>query len=621
MLNRFLRLLGRFQSDERGAFLVIFGVMAIVLVATSGAVVDFSSVEQARTRAQVALDAVALGLQPRIYDKPAPSEEQLRLLAENVLRERMTARDVTWSVCATSGISTLPCVRVESAETDTTDGSIRLRAIMELPMAFVSLVGVESMRARLVAEATRKRLNIEVAMVLDNSGSMSQANRMGHLKAAANCAVNVLLRRACDPGPADPSIDNVKIGIVPFTEFVNVGTNNRNASWMDRTGASKVARDNFDNDDNEGTPFAGPIDRLDLYDNLTNVGWKGCVEARNHTEGQPGVYYDTSDLPPNSSIPDSLFAPAFAPDEPDSGSFPNNYLSDTPAACGPASGGECKRQDIDYYCNSRWQNCGGSYTNYQYTAADGTVTNGPNACSCDGKPITSDETDYYSNYGYYKVRMRTCGGGGGSLTPRELQERICKYTGGINTRVDGPNVDCPNTALLPLTDSLPTIKMRIGSMRASGGTNIHQGVMWGFHMLSPTEPLTEGRPYDSATSKVMIVMTDGENTHAASGNMNGSHWYTAYGYPYNERLGEVGDSTAELQVIMDTRTTTTCTNAKLAGITIYTIGLSAPNQKTKDMLTACASSAGKAHFPTDPSQLKGVFTEIADELSKLRLAQ
>ena len=59
-----LKLLKRFRDDEGGAFLVLFGILAIVLVATSGAVVDYTSVEQARTRGQVALDAAALALQP-----------------------------------------------------------------------------------------------------------------------------------------------------------------------------------------------------------------------------------------------------------------------------------------------------------------------------------------------------------------------------------------------------------------------------------------------------------------------------------------------------------------------------------------------------------------------------
>jgi Flp pilus assembly protein TadG len=636
MLEQFRQLIRRFASDERGAFLVIFGVMAIVLVATSGAVVDYTAIEQARTRAQVALDSAALGLQPRIYDKPAPSEETLRGMAENVLQERMIAGDIAWSICPKGKSDTLPCVRVDDAAVDIVDGTLRLEASIQLPMAFVSLVGVESMTARLVSEATRKRLNIEVVMVLDNSGSMAQYNRMGHLKAAANCAVNALLLGGCTAGGGHSTIANVKIGIVPFTEFVNVGTANRSATWMDRTGASRVARDNFDNDDYDGNTFAGPINRFALFDQMSNVSWRGCVEARLPP-------YDTTDDPPDASVPATLFAPALAPDEPDTlvstwwgtyAKYPNSYLRDAPSSCNPPP--RWVWTQTKYGCNKDATDS----QSYDSANCNGQISNVYHQVMPNGTTSTTSSTRPASIYhnpdpgsGAYTDTYATISGSGSNRTiqrvrtwvypysERELQERMCKYTGNIATNKDGPNVDCPSSQILPLTDNLAQIKSRIGSMNAEGGTNIHQGVMWGFHALSPTDPLTEGNAYNSATSKVMIVMTDGENTHAATNNMNGSWWYTAYGYPFNRRLGKVGDSTDQLQVEMDVRTAATCANAKAAGITIYTIGLSAPNQKTKDLLTRCASSAAKSYFPEDPSELHGVFKEIAEELANLRLAR
>ena len=71
---------------------------------------------------------------------------------------------------------------------------------------------------------------------------------------------------------------------------------------------------------------------------------------------------------------------------------------------------------------------------------------------------------------------------------------------------------------------------------------------------------------------------------------------------------------------MDTRTVETCANAKLAGITIYTIGLSPPNTKTITMLTDCATDSTKAFFPTNSADLVSVFKTIADQLSNLRLS-
>src|SRR5690606_37820608 len=215
LLKRFVRLLARFRSDERGAFLVIFGVMAIVLVATSGAVVDFTSIEQARTRAQVALDSAALGLQPRLHDTPVPSEEQLRVLSENLMRERMVANDVVWSICAASGVSTLPCVRVDAAVADAADGSLRLEASMEVPMSFVSLVGVQSMQARLVAQAARGSIDIEVAVALDSTGSMD-GRKIRDLREATAELIDIIVQDQQEPTYS-------KMALVPYSMGVNVG--------------------------------------------------------------------------------------------------------------------------------------------------------------------------------------------------------------------------------------------------------------------------------------------------------------------------------------------------------------------------------------------------------------
>ncbi|VAW20117.1 hypothetical protein MNBD_ALPHA11-1358, partial [hydrothermal vent metagenome] len=42
----------RFLRDERGVFAVIFGMLAIVLVAFGGAAVDFVNIQNARSMAQ-----------------------------------------------------------------------------------------------------------------------------------------------------------------------------------------------------------------------------------------------------------------------------------------------------------------------------------------------------------------------------------------------------------------------------------------------------------------------------------------------------------------------------------------------------------------------------------------
>jgi len=544
----------RFRSDENGVFAVIFAMMAVVLVAMSGAVVDFVSVQKARSETQLALDSAALALQPKIYTK---SEAQLRVLADALVKERLKTSNVV--------------VNVDSAKVVTADGTLLLQAKITVPMAFVSLVGINSLDATLVSQATRKQLFVEVMMVLDNSGSMAWYSRMANLKTAAANATEILFGGAA-------SQPNVFMGVVPFTSFVNIGSSRSNSSWLDTAGRSSIASDNFDNDNNDATPFNGPVNRLALYNQLTNVAWKGCVVARPHTVTGTGKHLDTDDTTPTPTNPDTLFVPSFAPDTPDSWpSWLNDYISD-----GGNTGSRRSSSSMR----------GGGHGN------------------------DDDESGSGNNAG----SNSTCGNTS-NLSDRERQERLCKYQGSVSNYSYGPNMDCPDTALLPLTNTKQTVLNTINSMVAGGATNIHMGAVWGFRALSPSEPFTEGRPYDQATAKVMILMTDGANTMYSANNMNGAYYYSAYGFPYNRRIGAPGWSSSQLVGEMNVRTVEACSNAKAAGITVYTIGLDPPDSTTRTMLENCASSSETAYFPKQPSELNSVFSAIANQLSALRLSQ
>lgn len=646
-MRNFLSLLRRFQSDERGAFIVIFGLLAIVLVATAGAVVDFTTIEQARARAQDALDSAALGLQPRIFDDGI-TEEALRSDAEDLLIERLADNRVT--------------AGVDSVVMNPVDGTLRLNANITVPTAFVSLIGFNEVTARVVSEATRKRLNVEVAMVLDNSGSMAQQNRMTNLKAAARCAMNILFNGDCDSAAADASAPTVKIGIVPFASLVNVGTAYATASWMDTSGASSIANHNFDDDERDDTPFTGTVNRFTLYNQLNNVSWRGCVEARPYP-------YDTDDTPPDPLNPDTLFVPQFAPDNPGtSGSntysgftliYGNSYLNDSRNACRVPptwQWTQVKRNCNISAADSWWRSgesdynsasCSGTTSNsYGQTNEWGNNVNPPAATA----PANHSAASYYNegsctstyssrqtqsgrNPRYENTRVITCVY---DFSDREKQERLCKYGGSASTSGGrGPNWDCPSNALLPLTNTKSLVSSAISAMEPQTYTNIHQGAVWGFHMLTPGEPLTEAREFTTATYKVMILMTDGENTVQgySTSNMNRAMGYMAYGFPgppvasgtaYNGRLFSTANPTpnseSAVTEAMNARTLETCANAKTAGITIYTIGLNAPNTTTEDMLRGCATSPGHAYFPTQSSELITVFSQIASQLSNLRLA-
>jgi hypothetical protein len=425
---------------------------------------------------------------------------------------------------------------------------------------------------------------------------------------------------------------NALVSIVPFTFFVNVGADNKTASWIDTAGNSSIANDNFDEDDDDSTPYTSAVDRIALIESMSGQSWKGCVESRPYP-------YSVNDTEPDASNPDTLFVPSFAPDEPgDAGSpdsgFNNSYVDDDGGTCtAPGGGNNC-------FCYkwSKWWVNGGQLC---YVVDDywNTISSSTNECEC---------SSYYGYYGYsnYYGQMSgyycpgAGGGGGGSLSDREKQERLCKYdsesvvfgnSGLHEPYTQGPNAGCPNADIQPLTDDVSALTTQVEDMVADGGTNIHEGAAWGFRTLSSTAPFTEGRAYDTATSKVMIIMTDGENTYFdhdnyhdpfGSQNMNGTYYYMPYGYLWNGRLGTYGvDDQSSMQLKMNGLTLETCTNAKAEGIKIYTIGLNPPNSTTETMLEDCSSGTGYYYFPTSANDLDDVFTEIVLQLSDLRLAR
>ncbi len=183
---------------------MVFALVGVVLLAVAGAAVDFTAAQQARTKAQVALDAAALALQGTIYTDTA-SKHQLN--AQKLLSNRLADAVTSWPDCTTtSPVNSGPCATVGTPVIDTTNGQLSLSAYIVVPMDFVTLVGIKTLREQLVSVATRKKLALEIAMVLDNSGSMSTNMTGGHtrmynLQASANLRGPTSCSTALPPAP------------------------------------------------------------------------------------------------------------------------------------------------------------------------------------------------------------------------------------------------------------------------------------------------------------------------------------------------------------------------------------------------------------------------------------
>ena len=72
---------------------------------------------------------------------------------------------------------------------------------------------------------------------------------------------------------------------------------------------------------------------------------------------------------------------------------------------------------------------------------------------------------------------------------------------------------------------------------------------------------------------------------------------------------------------MNQKMLATCSNAKTAGIVIYSIGVSVTTPAAVTALTSCASTSANAYFITSSASLSTVFRSIANQINAPYLSQ
>ena len=440
---------------------------------------------------------------------------------------------------------------------------VTVDAVTRADMAFGALFGYDDWEVAATSSADIAYASYEVALVLDTTGSMA-GGKLSAMKDAVFGLVDTMSGQVKDK-------DKLKFALVPFATFVNVGPEfgpefkkkgkqkkNTGAKWLDLKGKS-------------------PIPQLELQKNVSrfqafhNVGekWPGCVETRLVWNGRD---YGVSDDPADPSKPETLFVPAFAMDEPDEDEFKNDYVD----------------SDVDPFDNSA--------TGKKKKLGKYGIPSDPS-----GAPLEVTTVDSTFDFDFGVV---------------DINDGASGYQG----YAKGPGFGCSAEPITPLTNDYKLIKNRVNALKAQGNTNIMEGVGWGMRVLSPGEPFTEGQSEEVAgVEKIMIVLTDGSNTMGNTSTSLGSQ-YSSFGYLVDGRLGIAAGGRAATNTEMNKRTLAACSNAKAAGMTVYTIRLEEPDVKTGSMLADCATSP--AHYFDAPSRsdLDEVFDEIKDSIVRLRIS-
>ena len=113
-----------------------------------------------------------------------------------------------------------------------------------------------------------KKLNL--ALALDNTGSMASSGKMTALKIAAHNLLNTLQQAEKQPG-------DVKVSVVPFAVDVNAGTGNVSAPWIDWTDWDA---ENGTCSSTSYTTQSSCLSHSKIWTPKNHNIWNGCVKDR-----------------------------------------------------------------------------------------------------------------------------------------------------------------------------------------------------------------------------------------------------------------------------------------------------------------------------------------------------
>lgn len=183
----------------------------------------------------------------------------------------------------------------------------------------------------------------------------------------------------------------------------------------------------------------------------------------------------------------------------------------------------------------------------------------------------------------------------------------------------GPNASCPQE-VTDLTTDMDLLRDKVDEMTPwyNGGTNVAQGMVWGWRVLSPTPPFTRGSEYsDTDYQKVLIVLTDGRNEIVSDSPHPYDSDYTSYGFIDEGRLGTTSISTGVDKV--NEKVEQICESVKDLDILVYTITFQIDDDDLQDLFQDCATVPENYYDVTSNEGLSIAFNAIAEDLGDLRL--
>jgi Flp pilus assembly protein TadG len=546
-----------FRNNQLGSVTQMFAVAAFPMVIAAGAAIDTVRIGREQVAFNAAVDSAVLAvaaddrasLAGLSTSQQASRIAELELFAKKYLNENYTAQ---------FGDNT-----DISVDIDITGSAIDLYASHDFPTTIMKLTGVEQVNLNSHAQVMKAMRPIEIALVMDTTGSMSSGGKIAGAKTAAHTLLTTLYAGSAS---AVPQSEYIRVALVPFAGAVRLSKTayDYSASWIDTTGVNPLSKLNY----NATTGW----DNYTTWGKLKSsssafMSWNGCVEARNRGTAAAGTDYNVNDAAPTLGTPATLFPAYFNPD-----------------AAGSSYG-------YDYI--------GTSGTPNEYTSL---TTTQKNDNSTAGLLYKQENQNKYLN----RVISTEASGADGpwsncAATPViPMTYKRANVEAGIDAMTaDGPTLIAEGLAWgwRVLSPSAPFTKVE--------GTG-----------TIPADTIsTYGHP---RWQKIMVLMTDGDNDLSSGSYAVNGTTYSAYGRSKespltNNRFGSTTDSA--IMGILDNAMLEVCAKIKAQGIQLYVTSFgTGVSSTTRTRLQTCATDAAHYQHNTSSAELAAFFNHIGEDV-------
>lgn len=456
----------RLLRDQRGAIALTFLLSFTVMLGGTLFSIDMVRYNATQSRLQSALDTavISAGRKLAVYTPTEGSDDKATWEADTYqyfranMPEQFLGSDIP-----------LDAINIQYLEEHTEDGNFRtaqrLRMVASGTLPLLSTGYLEETTMKLYASnwaVRRVRSDLELVLALDNTGSMDfdSPTRMSQLKIAAKQLVTTVMR-AGEAGVGEDGKSGVYVGIVPFTESVNVRNINSAKTWLNKYPAQQ---------------------------NYLNNLWNGCI-----TE-PPGNWTKNNKLPARALTPSAGFLPLQAVYAVD---FVPPYFQDV------LSGGrkDDERDPGDVMPGSIHLEGTGNPKTLGYLAPSS------NVATLDRR-IRAEITPKHPSTNPQHPAAENGSTAAASEKNDKVRALLALEAG-----------TCPTSRVMFLNQEETDLNSAIDSMNSNGGTNVPMGLIWAWRMLDPAWRGTEGwgsatLPRDPAAgslNKVIVLLSDGDN--------------------------------------------------------------------------------------------------------------